>query len=495
MKFNLLNEIKNNKALYTVLGLYILFLIPMVVVSFYVLPVADDLFHKGEFLSLLGADFTFAEYINGVIELSNKVYFETQGQYIINYLIYLNPTLINIKLAPIACLLNLFFFLFAAGVLSKYFTKYILKADYKIAIWIWMALSLLTIQFVSPSELFYWYAGFVAYTLSFSIAMVTIGIFIRVYFEKSKRIRYIVLLTLLSFILGGMHYPLLLFVLCATGLTMLLLIITKKREVFFFIPFTVVLLIGAAINILSPGNSNRMVYYDGLSPIKAIYAAVERSIYQMAYVSVYTPILFVFALLCLILFVHFFKMKFSFKYPGVVTILVLLLCATTYVPHYYVVGQYELVPRYAGLVHYITILLFLALLMYWIGWFIKKYDIEKIEKGRTTAVIASLAICLTLSVTLISQAYNYSVMQMNSFRAADDIIHGKVVRYNAEVREIFNMLETAETDEVRIPSELTETNTMHKIVLEPDSWELICLERAFGKTVIPDSNVKFPWDE
>ena len=482
-----MKEWKNNKWLYGTLGAYIAFLIPMVVVCFYTFPAADDFVHGSAFRLALSGKESIAEYLGAVWSLGTRVYTETQGQYTINYLIYLNPAILNYHLYPIACLMNLALFLGAHMVLAHTVSNYILKADYKLTLWLWMAASFLTMQFAAPSELFYWYAGFVAYTAPFSLFLLAVAMFIRIYCNAKNRSLFIALSAPFGFLLAGTHYPLVLFVFSLTVVSLLVCILFKKKQGWFFLPFMTLFCIGFALSVMAPGNKLRAMgaYLGSTNLPKTIFAALEGAAGIFLNSFTETPILLFFFLLLPLLLPRLKTMVFPFKWPGLVTGIGVLLVAATIVPIYYVLGEtdYPLEPRYEGFVHMICMCIWLGLLLYWAGWLVKKDKAGELKKSMSNVAAFALAICLALAFPLIAQSQNNALFKLSSVLAVEDLVYGELRDYHRQVKEKFSTLESAQTDTVALYNDLVTTRTQKHIGLYPDTWQLKALAGYFNKTI------------
>ena len=485
MRGILKEKIAVNKWLLLTLGVFTLFFVPMIIMCFYSVPTADDLFHAGLFRNTFPENGTLTDYFKTVFKLGNRVYETTQGQYTINYMIYLNPAMYNYKLYFVACLLN-FFLLFASNAcLANVFSKYILKTGRKITLWIFMLLCFLSMQFAPPTEIFYWYAGFIAYTIPYTFFVFAVALGIRIYKNKSKRLPLIVLSAFLGVIIGGTHYPLVLFILCLMATLILLGIIYKKKQAVFGIPFFVTSAGGFFISVIAPGNALRdqLLDADYVHPVKTVYASMDTAFKTHVDNLMRTPVLLLFLLLVPILVPAIVKMDFDFKRPAFVTLFGIGLSASVLAPYYYSAGIYDVPSRMTALLFFIVLLVLLFLLFYWLGWFVKKFNISKIEKDKLLSPI-NMAICAAALVLLTAQTNHNSLSDMNSLLAGRDLIYGEARFFHAEVVDMFEMIKNSDSDTVIIPRKMRTTLMLHELVVEEGSWQKDSLSYYFGKKLV-----------
>ena len=112
-------KIRENGLFLLLIGAFVVFLLPMVAMCFLALPAADDFSQMAKLREAMGSDWSLGNYIQNVWMLARETYFNIQGAFTIDVMIFLNPLGYNLSLYPVACLINFFATLVSVLMLTK----------------------------------------------------------------------------------------------------------------------------------------------------------------------------------------------------------------------------------------------------------------------------------------------------------------------------------------------------------------------------------------
>lgn len=479
------NKIRENWMFLLLTAAFVLFLLPMLVMCFLAMPAADD-FSQGEKIKhLIQQNDSILYYFKNVFALAGDLYQTIQGAFTIDVLIFLNPIAYNIALYPVACVLNFLLLLLSLFILSHCIVKYFLHSTWKNTMYLWMLSTILTTQFVPVAETFYWYAGFVAYCIPFSLLLLFASLLIRMQCRKEKRPLWTILACVLGFLIGGTNYPLALFACCSMAILLASNVFAKKwREALWSFPPFLFLAAGFLINVMAPGNSNRMEYYNQLHPLKAIFESFYSAFEQVAAWLTQTPILF-FMLLCVPLMIPIIsKIRFRFALPGLLSLLVFCLSAVLFTPGLFAMGNSDIPERYQNMVCMILTWLIIFVFFYWVGWLAQKLDIRALDNKLRFSI--GLVACVALFVPLSTRTAQETMRDLGSMVTAEDIVIGGARDYHHTVTELFEQIEASTDEKVLISSYLPETKSLHRLILDNDRWEIHAMRQFFDKDIIVD---------
>ena len=84
-------KIRENGLFLLLIGAFVVFLLPMVAMCFLALPAADDFSQMAKLREAMGSDWSLGNYIQNVWMLARETYFNIQGAFTIDVMIFLNP--------------------------------------------------------------------------------------------------------------------------------------------------------------------------------------------------------------------------------------------------------------------------------------------------------------------------------------------------------------------------------------------------------------------
>lgn len=480
---NIKDTLKENWLFALLVCLFILFLLPMAAMCFLAVPAADDFVNSSIIRDLMESDRSLLTYFKNVFLQAKELYDTIQGAFTIDVLIFLNPIAYDIKLYPVACLLNFIVTLLSVLALSRSVMKYVLRSTWKNTIFLWMLVVFMITQFVRVEETYYWYAGFVAYNFPFCLFMLLWAMLIRVQFQKEKRVLFAVFACVLGFLVGGTNYPLSLFGCCAAVLLIFVnLIIRKRREALWQIPPAVFLMAGFLINVFAPGNRVRMGSFEQLHPVKAIFESFYSAFQYLANWLTETPIIFLFLLCIPFMAVIAGRMKFGFRLPGLVSVVLFCLYAALFAPGLFGMGSTYMPERYLNMVYGLLTWMLLGVCFYWTGWLVKKFDMVYLDKPVRFGV--ALLAAVVLLVPLSTRTAKNTELDMGSLITAEEIVMGSAREYHYTAMKLLDTLENSPEDTVVISSSLPSTDSLHELVLVNGRWEVNGLMLFYHKEII-----------
>ena len=424
---------------------FLVSLIPILYVSFFDHPVADDY----GFSALVHHAFLNGEGFFGVIgavcsEIKNT-YFGWQGTFSAVFLFSLMPA----AFSPHLYFLTTFLMVGSLTICTAFFYETVFVKWIGCSKSHWIIVSCLTlfasIQFVpNKVEAFYWYNGSVYYTFFYSLALLLAALLIRILFAQSMRRKIIltVLSSLLAVVIGGGNYTTALVTTIVCILVFIMMGINKVSGKRYFLFPLLFLLASFVINMAAPGNAVRAAAWASrtLSPVKAIglsllcgyrYIGQWSALPQVVLFLFLTPLLYRAAQKC----------RWSFRKPLLVCLLAFCVFCSQITPPMYIEGM----PgpgREVDIYYYSYYLLIAFCIFYLCGWVNRKYP-ESISVEKISNMIHKefVPVALLFLMLFLSGCYGYKMINMTSVDTAKAAKQKLVNIYNSEYYEDFEKLQ------------------------------------------------------
>lgn len=295
--------------------LTVIFLIPILWVSFYTIPSADD-FSYGEFtINILQSKGLFAV-LSGSLKTLEVFYKTWQGTYSAIILFSLNPAVIGKD----AYFLTTFFILGTYFISLLYLFKQVLRKGLQIdktSFWIVLLLFfLLCIEtIVDKTQGLFWWNGAVYYIVFFSLELIEIALLIKQFFHKEKTTKNTIGIILLNFIIAGGNFIVALQqVIILVFLNIYLIFKKKDKSALIYLGVSI---LGLGISALAPGNKVRENAVTGMNPIMAIIYSFK---YCLRFITDWTSPINIITIFIIELFLYptYKNNKFNFSYPLIV---------------------------------------------------------------------------------------------------------------------------------------------------------------------------------
>lgn len=299
-----------------------------------------------------------------------------EGTYATSLISAMQPALMGENLYWITTVLLLTFFLVSIWFFLKQITVRVLGADKGTFLLSFCALAFVMVQFVPDlSEAFFWFNGGVAYTLMWSMMIMRLGVW--VCFEKADRkvrkVLWGIVLTLLTVLLGGAKYSTLLFALLVDALIVLWAFAKKRGDRFCGAGIFALLAACFLFSALAPGNGVRaLTLMGGVSAPMAILQAFYFGLALMgSWFSL--PLIVVWALVAWQLAEALRGCPHRFNHPIWITVLSVCLFCAQLAPTLYT-GNYIGDGRTINTYFYTFVIMSCALVLYWLGWYLKRME-------------------------------------------------------------------------------------------------------------------------
>ena len=440
--------------------LFLLSLIPLLAISFYNRPAADDYSFGVLTVHTWRETGSIWQTILTAFSQVKKTYLDWQGTFSAVFLFALQPGVFGEQYYFITTFLLLGTFVIVTFYFLFVICNYYMKADKSSWIIVSVCVLTLSIQLVfSARESFYWFNGGIYYTFYYSLSLILFGILLKIAYKKKRSIFNYFVVIFLSLFIGGGNYTTALVTTIVVCLLAIIFTCQKNPAKRIIGIAFLLLLIGLGISAAAPGNAVRAASPDihPMSPPKAIFYSFY---YAMKKMGEWTNLLLVTALVFVTpLFWNAAKQnKMTFRYPLLVFIVSLCVFAAQMTPPLYAIGTIG-AERQIDIYYYAFILLCFLDWFYWVGWVCRRLECKKILKLNHT--IAFLLFVLFLGITgFISSNYK----GMSSISAYRSIRSGKAKTYAAEMDQRLNLYHDPAIRDV-----VVEPISIIPGVLKPDS--------------------------
>ncbi|MCL2253410.1 MAG: hypothetical protein FWC09_03120 [Lachnospiraceae bacterium] len=364
---------------------------------------------------------------------------------------------------PYSFWIGVYFFItinvFGTAIFFYYFLGKVFKFNWEYIIILYSIFMVIALQYLPSFNIgMYWYAGATHYIIPHVSFMLLLVFTHR--FTVTKAWRYIVYVSLLSFIIGGIsyHYCLLLFF-----IYMIVIVVNflnkDKSMLWLILPF-LICLIGFMFVISSPGHNNRANEEFGFN-LNFVITTIMRSVTQeITIVFDYfrtVPLLFIallptlaFGYLGLLKAIKSEKLNFRFRYPLLYIVVIFLINSAMNTPRIYAIELLGVTDSSLGpqvtewLIFLIT---WTSVILYCEGWIINKLIMRGEQTGKSIkallnehyyryAVIFPILICcLVLSYT-----FRSSIKESFAYRAYVYVESGAAAEYKWRFAEYMDIL-------------------------------------------------------
>lgn len=337
--------------------LFIVSLVPIIWVSFYSFPNADD-FGFGSLTHLAFVQHGILSMLKTAVFNVYDFYMNWQGTYSAIFLFSLQPGIFSEHLYFISHFILLGAFI-AANIffLQKIFQDLNKHVKYLLI----LLVLFVQIQFVYDAvSSFYWYNGSIYYTFFYSLELVLYRLLL------DKKQKWHLIYPLAIFIAGSNFVTVLNLILILSLYNIYCLHHKEKNIKLLILLMLVVFCFG--ISVLAPGNQVRAAYYsqENLSAISAIVYSFPRAIiYSFKLFNVAS---FVSILILLVVLKDTYT-KFQYRYPIVVLLLLFGIFAAHFTAPLYAMGFDNLWSRIINIISFKGYYLMLFALYYLIGYF------------------------------------------------------------------------------------------------------------------------------
>lgn len=429
MRYNCMKAEDAGKFTYKVL--LILFIaaivasiIPLLFISKYNIPAADDFSFSCETHEAIKNGGTLLSVLSGAAEKVQKVYYTWQGTFSAIFLMALQPSIWGFEYYSITAYIMLFSLLFSIFSLCIRIFSGVFKIQKRLSGIIAAIIFFAWIQFLpSPNQGLFWYNSSVYYTFTFAVFLAAIAVTAGYLLYGGKW--RLLILSGLFIIIGASNFVTALIAAVLILLCIGILILNKNKKWGSLLIPAVFLFASFALSVTAPGNQTRQALFTDHPGIAASillsFAEASRAIARWA------DLRYLFFLLLLFPFIRAAALsacRSSFPLPGCVTAFSFCMLSAMFTPQIYSMGNAG-PDRLQNIIYFTFILLSAFNLFYWLGWGRSKRKMQRdagSEKELSLTSIACFAvsafICLSLSVVVFHQPLS-SVAALGELRSGE----------------------------------------------------------------------------
>lgn len=428
--FSILYSKQSKIAVGMVFAFLCMVLLPLFIIAHFNYPCTDDFAYAGTIYTGVKNGSSFWNIVSSCWETALRFYHRWQGRYFDDVVSSFGVGIAIPKYYFMGTYLTLI--LFVSGCVS-----FVRTMTFKLCCWSSAASWILSILMTAsqllyipyPSEGFFWYVGATGYTIAYALLLLLGAALICFYQaeEHYRRIFYGIASALLAFMIGGSNY--------ATGLLtaeILVLILfgmlLRKKKCYFLGIVTVEYLVCfIKYNALAPGNASRMGAVESMGVAGSIIASLRQgSVFLKEWFHI--PVLLFLAVIFILGAHQAAKMNFSFRLPGLVSVMTFGLFCSMMTPPFFAGATWG-PGRLINLVYFSYYFLLAGNLLYWTGWAAHKY-----EKFRLVVMkeIKVLPVLICYFVLILACLKIYGLQSTSSSSALLSLVKGEAAEYLKE---------------------------------------------------------------
>lgn len=477
--------------------LFILSLIPILLLSGYNFPCADDFSASDTAYWAWKNTGSLLEVLKAAWENVVYNYREWSGVFASVFWTSLQPGIFGEQYYGITTWITVILFIVSVVYFFHVILQKYLKADlYETGII--SILFLFTIFQCMPSGLegLYWHAGVVNYTWAFCFLLFFMSLILSLYPETKvgKKTGKMGLAVIMAVLVGGGNFITALQGVLWGGFVLGIFFYDKsmkkkkeavavlKRLSSIILPY-VFLLVSFAASVAAPGNKVRMGTSAGFSPIKAVLLSFYYALEEPIESWLSWPIIILWLLAIPYMMKIIKRVDFSFTWFPFVFFLGFGLVAAGFTPSLYAQGGME-AGRLHNTVFFIWMTVAYLVTIYFLGWYfsVKKIREEenKQSKKKELVYVSALLIFFLFASVLACLADERTYIGMNAFSS---ITSGEARRYEMENEIRIELLLTSEKEEVVLPgfSVSPELLLFQEISSDPEEWLNTVMAKYYGK--------------
>lgn len=503
--------------------IYILSIIPMLIISMYNYPSADDFAMGVEaYRGFRDTSNIFVAFGQGIY-MAWYDYIHWMGYFTSTFFMSVPPSVFGETFYRAGVFIILGIFTFGMIYSMHALLVKALHIDKDLANCITMILLILTVQCMPQGlariEAFFWYCSAANYVLMYSQGLIFLGLLISAVQDekKGKKLYDLIMATIMGFFVGGANYMTSLSVAIICVLLVFTIILNKygkikiwntkdetaramKQKWFTLLSIPAIsMLVGFICSCMAPGNNNRAAGLTGMGPIKTILTSMY---YTLSYaVGGWTN----WAVICfLLLMVPFLwkavqKTTISYRYPVLAVIFAYGMVSANICPPMYAEGNIE-AGRLQAL-FWMQYVLFMTLMEgYLLGWFYRylhRNNSVRMNDNRVSAEKStdnyfsktSMAMIISLGIMLIWG----SVLSVHvnpdfytSTSALQDLLNGHAQEYDRQNTARREMLKDKTVTDAVLPVYTYKPDLLFfsDITTDPSDWTNEAVRRYYDKASV-----------
>ena len=443
MKLALSDKKIVNTAVVILAAVLLISIIPIILVSFYSRPLADDFGYSHRVYNAVQNGGGLFDVISASFTRVKEIYLNWQGTYSAVFLFTLQPGAFSDKTYFLTSIVLLGSLILSTLFLGNTVIK-VLGADQRYGLIGSLLILILDINFVvDKHQAFFWWNGASYYTLFYSFSLVFFSLLIKMFFTDKKKTKSLCLAfsAVLALVIGGGNYSTALMSAVLLFVGLIGVFIYKRKMIPYYLIVFGLLIAGFAISMLAPGNSTRAGSVNGTSPLEAVVLSI---MYAFIYIVKWTGLvqIAVFIIIAILALASTKNIEFKFRNPLFVFLFSVLVFATQFTPPIYSMG-YMGEGRQVNIYNFSYYLLISFNIIYICGWINQK---EKLKSKSRTAKNKVLLGSLILSVCLaFGGCFIYGINNITSVDIFKALYEGTPQQYSREYDERIEQIKSGNT--------------------------------------------------
>ena len=493
-------------------ALYILTVLPLLIISFYNWPSADDMslaLKTYRYFNETGNIFGTFFY---AFKVGFDEYMTWMGYFFSNVVFCYSPSIFGEKWYFLTAFIMIGILTLGVCYFFKALFVYGLKRNKSEA----NIISMLTLMIITQSmpkgtvrvEAFYWYSGAINYMFMFGMGLFWLGLIIRSVYDDSakKRFRKLLWACFWGFWLGGANYMtaleiaicsfliITIFVLSKTSLLNVEALDDDKKKSFnkIWIP-TLINLIGFMLSCFAPGNATREAIVEGFGPVKAVLISLYYTFDLCVNEFTRWEVIVAFILLIPISWKVSENIKHKFEHPFIFTVFAYGMVSSNIVPPIYAIGNIE-AGRLKSIIWAEYVVMVVLVVFYITAWVRQLFESEAINLSakpvdcENFSAEAAFAI-LTIAVLLVfgsGLSVKTDPMYYSGTSAIYDVVTGNAKAFLSENEKRLKILQDdSVTDCVFEPYSVEpELLFFYDISTDKENWINKAMARYYGKNSV-----------
>lgn len=483
-------------------------LLPLFVIAHFNYPCSDDFAYAGAIYMGIKNGSGFWDIVRGCWAMAMQFYHSWQGRYFDDIVSAFGVGTAVPKYYFLGTYLTLILFVTACICFIRTITYRLYRWDSGIS-WIFAvliaAMQILYIPY--PSEGFYWYVGATGYTMAYALLLFLGQVLLRFYSLENdsgisdlqresqkqtyslfylietnrKKILLGILAVLLTAMIGGSNYSTGLLTAEILALACILMLIRKKKCGFLLVILAEYLICFVKFNALSPGNNARMGNVESLGVAGSVLASLRQgAVFLKEWFRL--PVFLFLVVIFLLGTYQVAKMNFSFRLPGLVTVISFGLYCSMMTPPFFAGATWG-PGRLINLVYFSYYFFLVGNLLYWTGWAVHK---DKKFHLIAQKEIGALPVLLCFFILLLVCLKVYGLQSTSSSSALLSLVKGEAAEYLEENKirwEIYtdDSIKDAEVEDFSVKPYVL----YHDDIVEDETdWRNYTVGSFFGKDSI-----------
>ena len=446
-----MNDKKMKRYLLAVIIVVVLSMLPLMVLSIYDHPSADDFTYSIKTYHAWKGSGSIISVIKTAIETSAEYWHTWQGLYTSAFLLALQPAIFGEGCYAVTGILMIGI-IFAGNIFFAYYMiHHVLNGSKLEGFTVGSVMSFLMIQWM-PSfvEGLYWYNGAMNYVFFFSLMEVLICLTIGIGRTRQKKQVISIIAGCITGVLvaGGNHVTAFLSIIYLILLCIMSFLVNKGAAYRWNLIVLVATVLGFLMNVVSPGTRIRQSKFnEGYGVFASIKAAIFTGMdYVNGWIGVALIVCIVVLLPVIFKIVSQFKKEtgFMFPYPFLVLLVSLGMVCAMFCPPLYAMGNFG-AGRLLNVVYFTFILVVFVNVFYLCGWVqthIFTIDENKVSDLSGSFIIVVCALFLGLIVTAGNEAGAYYSLGM--------LRDGTAKAYSEEVDQRIELLKNSQGEKVEV---------------------------------------------